>query len=82
MNGQVFGVHCSNGFCEFDSHSTTIINKKNNMFKVKENDIFEKNMSNQELHKVWTKMKWEKDMDEWFDQLEKQYNEVQENKYY
>jgi len=23
MNGQVFGVHCSNGFCEFDSHSTT-----------------------------------------------------------
>jgi len=23
MNDQVFGVHCSNGFCEFDSHSTT-----------------------------------------------------------
>ena len=35
MNGQVFGVHCSNGFCEFDSHSTTKIiqyeyNKKTN----------------------------------------------------
>ena len=52
------------------------------MFKVKENDVFEKNMSNQELHKVWTKMKWQKDMDEWFDQLEKKYNEEQENKYY
>ena len=23
MNDQVFGVHCSNGFCEFDSHTTT-----------------------------------------------------------
>jgi len=27
MNDQVFGVHCSNGFCEFDSHSTTKIYK-------------------------------------------------------
>jgi len=24
MNDQVFGVHCSNGLCEFDSHTTTI----------------------------------------------------------
>ena len=54
----------------------------NNMFKVKENDIFEKNMSQQELHKVWTKMKWDQEMDEWFNQLEIKYNEVQENKYY
>ena len=23
MNDQVFGVHCSNGFREFDSHTTT-----------------------------------------------------------
>jgi len=23
MNDQVFGVHCSNGFYEFDSHTTT-----------------------------------------------------------
>ena len=23
MNDQVFGVHCSNGFCEFDSYTTT-----------------------------------------------------------
>ena len=52
------------------------------MFKVKEKDIFEKNMTNYELHQVWMKLKWEKEMDEWFDQLEKQYNEVQENKYY
>jgi len=26
MNDQVFGVHCSNGFCEFDSHTTTQYN--------------------------------------------------------
>jgi len=25
MNDQVFGVHCSNGFYEFDSHTTTKI---------------------------------------------------------
>ena len=52
------------------------------MFKVKENDVFEKNMSKIELHKVWTKMKWEKEMDEWFNQLEIKYNEEQQNKYY
>ena len=52
------------------------------MFKVKENDVFNKNMSNQELHKVWTKMKWKQEMDGWFDELEKQYNEQQINKYY
>jgi len=27
------------------------------MFKVKKKDIFAKNMSNQELHKVWMKIK-------------------------
>ena len=52
------------------------------MFKVKENDIFEKNMSSQELYKVWTEMKEKQESDEWIDQLEKEYNEVQENKYY
>ena len=52
------------------------------MFKINKKDLFEKNMSNQELHEVWVKMKWKKDMDEWFDQLEKKYNEEQENKYY
>jgi len=52
------------------------------MFKVNKKDIFEKNMSNQELHQVWKKMKWKQEMDEWFDQLEKKYNEQQENKYY
>ena len=52
------------------------------MFKVKENDIFEKNMSSHELYKVWQKLKAKQEMDEWFDQLEKEYNEVQENKYY
>ncbi len=52
------------------------------MFKVKKKDIFAKNMSNQELHKVWMKMKAKQEMDEWFDQLEKKHNEQQENKYY
>jgi len=52
------------------------------MFKVNENDIFAKNMSQQELHQTWVKMKCEKEKNEWFDQLEKEYNEVQENKYY
>jgi len=28
MNDQVFGVHCSNGFYEFDSHTTTNIQTK------------------------------------------------------
>ena len=23
MNDRVFGVHCSNGFCKFDSYTTT-----------------------------------------------------------
>ena len=32
------------------------------MFKVKKKDIFEKNMSNQELHKVWMKLKWKKEI--------------------
>lgn len=52
------------------------------MFKVNENDVFAKNMSQQELHQTWVKMKEKQESDEWFDQLEKEYNEVQENKYY
>mgnify|MGYP003627302906 FL=1 len=52
------------------------------MFKEVKKDLFEKNMSNQELHQVWVKMKEKQESDKWIDQLEKQYNEVQENKYY
>ena len=52
------------------------------MFKVKEKDIFEKNMNNYELHQTWVKMKEKREMDKWFDELEKKYNEEQENKYY
>jgi len=52
------------------------------MFKVKENDVFSKSMSNSELHKVWMKMKWKQEMDEWFVELQTKYNEEQENKYY
>ena len=32
MNDQVFGVHCSNGFCEFDSHTTTNIQTKYDLY--------------------------------------------------
>jgi uncharacterized membrane protein YkvI len=35
MNDRVRGVHCSNGFYEFDSHTTT--NKYKNMTKKLEN---------------------------------------------
>jgi len=52
------------------------------MFKVNQNDMFAKNMSNQELHQVWTEIKEKQESDKWIDQLEKQYNEEQENKYY
>ena len=52
------------------------------MFKVKENDIFEKNMNKSELHQTWVKMKWEGETDEWFNELEKKYNEEQQDKYY
>ena len=45
---------CSNGYCKFDSYTTT---KINNMFKTKENDIFAKNMSSAELYQVWQDMK-------------------------
>jgi len=38
MNDQVFGVHCSNGFCKFDSYTTT---KK---YKI---------MTRNELKKLW-----------------------------
>ena len=62
--------------------TTTLIIKINNMFKVNENDVFAKNMSSHELYKVWTEMKEKQKSDEWFDQLEKEYNGVQENKYY
>ena len=44
MNDQVFGVHSSNGFCEFDSHSTTKIYKimREIILKIdEENDIYE-----------------------------------------
>ena len=52
------------------------------MFKVNQNDIFKKNMSQQELHQVWVKMKEKQNKDEWFVELENKYSEVQENKYY
>ena len=52
------------------------------MLKEVKKDLFEKNMSNYELHQVWMKIKAKQEMDELFDKLEKQYNEKQENKYY
>ena len=52
------------------------------MFKEVKKDLFEKNMTKYELHQVWMKIKAKQEIDEWFDKLEKQYNEIQENKYY
>jgi len=52
------------------------------MLKEVKKDLFEKNMTNYELHQVWQKLKAKQEMDGWFDQLEKKYNEQQENKYY
>jgi len=56
--------------------------KYKTMLKEVKKDIFEKNMTNYELHQVWMKIKEKQESDKWIDQLEKQYNEVQENKYY
>ena len=48
------------------------------MFKVKQNDIFAKNMSNAELYKVWQDMKLNKQHDNIIAklavQLDKKYN--------
>jgi len=52
------------------------------MFKVKKKDIFEKNMNSFELHQTWVKIKEKQNNDEWFVELEKKYNEEQQNKYY
>ena len=39
------------------------------MLKIKENDIFEKNMSSQELYQSWMKMKAKKEMDKFLNKL-------------
>ena len=39
------------------------------MFKVKQNDIFAKNMSNQELYQVWKKLKATQEMDKFLNKL-------------
>ena len=50
------------------------------MLKEVKKDLFEKNMSNQELYQVWSKIKAKQEIDEWFVELEKKYNEEQQNK--
>jgi len=39
------------------------------MFKIKENDLFTKNMSKYELHKVYMKMKAKREMDKFLNEL-------------
>ena len=39
------------------------------MFKVNKNDLFKKNMSKYELHKVYMKMKAKKEMDKFLNEL-------------
>ena len=41
------------------------------MFKIKENDIFAKNMNKTELYQLWKRMKWEKEMDKFLNKLAK-----------
>ena len=57
---------CSNGYCKFDSYTTT---KNKIMFKIKENDIFAKNMNKAELYQVWMKMKAKKEMDKFLNKI-------------
>ena len=39
------------------------------MLKIKENDIFEKNMSKSELYQMWKKMKAKREMDKFLNKL-------------
>ena len=39
------------------------------MFKVKQNDMFSKNMSNRELYLSWKKLKGQKEMDKFLNKL-------------
>ena len=39
------------------------------MFKIKKNDLFTKNMSRYELHKVYMKMKAKQEMDKFLNEL-------------
>ena len=39
------------------------------MFKVKQNDLFSKNMSNYELHQVYLKFKAKKEMDKFLNKI-------------
>jgi len=42
------------------------------MFKIKENDLFSKNMSSQELHQTWVKIKENQVMDKILNKLKVQ----------
>tara|TARA_B110000046_G_scaffold14927_1_gene14375 strand:+ start:273 stop:419 length:147 start_codon:yes stop_codon:yes gene_type:complete len=39
------------------------------MFKVKQNDIFAKNMSNAELYQVWQQLKAKQEMDKFLNKI-------------
>ena len=39
------------------------------MFKVKQNDIFAKNMSSYELYQTWVKIKAQKEMDKFLNKI-------------
>ena len=39
------------------------------MFKIKENDIFAKNMSNAELYQTWKQLKAKQEMDKFLNKL-------------
>jgi len=52
MNDQVFGVHCSNGLCEFDSHTTTKYINMNEVKLIQDTMISTLNFSQQEIDNV------------------------------
>ena len=53
----------------FVSSILTTTTKNKIMLKIKENDIFEKNMSSQELYQSWMKLKAKKEMDKFLNKL-------------
>ena len=52
MNDRVFGVHCSNGFYEFDSHTTTKYINMNEVKIIQDTMISTLNFSQQEIDNV------------------------------
>ena len=65
-------THISKDYTEITKYKVNKSNKIikiNNMFKIKENDIFAKNMSQGELYQVYLKFKAKQEMDKFLNKL-------------